>query len=49
MRDCKLAYPDKRFFVINTNHDEYVKLEIFPMEHPVTAAASGGHLLSDAA
>jgi hypothetical protein len=26
---------DKRFFVINTNHDEFVKLEIFPMAHPV--------------
>jgi hypothetical protein len=45
MRDCKLKYPDKRFFVINTNHDEYVKLEIFPMAHPVTAAKSGERLL----
>src|SRR5262249_37063530 len=45
MRDCKLQYPDKRFFVINTNRDEYVKLEIFPMAHPVTAAASGQRLL----
>jgi predicted enzyme related to lactoylglutathione lyase len=48
MRDCKLKYPDKRFFVVNTNHDEYVKLEIFPMAHPVTAAASGERLLHDA-
>jgi hypothetical protein len=47
MRDCKVADPGKRFFVINTNRDEYVKLEIFPMDHPVTAAKSGGHLLSD--
>ena len=45
MRDCKVQYPDKRFFVINTNHDEYVKLEIFPMAHPVTAAKSGERLL----
>ncbi|HEX8285753.1 MAG TPA: VOC family protein [Pyrinomonadaceae bacterium] len=47
MRDCKLKYPDKRFFVINTNHDEFVKLEIFPMAHPVTAAATGEGLLRD--
>lgn len=45
MRDCKLKYPDKRFFVINTNHDEFVKLEIFPMAHPVTAATTGEGLL----
>jgi predicted enzyme related to lactoylglutathione lyase len=37
MRDCKLKYPDKRFFVINTNGKEFVKLEIFPMDDPVTA------------
>jgi predicted enzyme related to lactoylglutathione lyase len=47
MRDCKLEYPDKRFFVINTNHEEYVKLEIFPMAHPVTASDGGKHLLKD--
>lgn len=47
MRDCKLKYPDKRFFVINTNHNEFVKLEIFPMAHPVTAAATGEGLLRD--
>jgi catechol 2,3-dioxygenase-like lactoylglutathione lyase family enzyme len=47
MRDCKLIYQDKRFFVINTNHDEFVKLEIFPMDHPVTAAARGEGLLRD--
>jgi Glyoxalase/Bleomycin resistance protein/Dioxygenase superfamily len=33
--------------VINTNHEEYVKLEIFPMAHPVTAAKSGERLLND--
>lgn len=47
MRDCKVQYPEKRFFVINTNHEEYVKLEIFPMTHPVTAAASDANLLQD--
>lgn len=47
MRDCKLEHPDKRFFVINTNHNEYVKLEIFPMAHPVTGPAQGKALLAD--
>lgn len=47
MRDCKVMYPDKRFFVINSNHQEYVKLEIFPMGHPVTALSSGKRLLHD--
>jgi predicted enzyme related to lactoylglutathione lyase len=47
MRDCKLKYPNKRFFVINTNHNEFVKLEIFPMAHPVTAAAAGVGLLRE--
>jgi hypothetical protein len=47
MRDCKVKYPDKRFFVINTNREEFVKLEIFPMAHPVTAAATGAGLLRD--
>jgi predicted enzyme related to lactoylglutathione lyase len=49
MRDCKLGNPDKRFFVINTNHEEFVKLEIFPMAHPVTAAAEGKALLAEKA
>ena len=47
MRDCKVKYPDKRFFVINTNHEEFVKLEIFPMDHPVTASSTGAGLLQD--
>jgi catechol 2,3-dioxygenase-like lactoylglutathione lyase family enzyme len=47
MRDCKLKYPDKRFFVINTNHEEFVKVEIFPMTHPVTADVTGAHLLRE--
>lgn len=45
MRDCKVKYPDKRFFVVNTNKDHYVKLEVFPMDHPVTADATGKKLL----
>jgi predicted enzyme related to lactoylglutathione lyase len=47
MRDCKLAHPDKRFFVINTNHLEPAKLEVFPMAHPVTALASGAVILGE--
>jgi len=46
MRDCKLQWPDKRFFVINTNGKEFVKLEIFPMDDPVTAT---DHLLDSVA
>lgn len=47
MRDCKELHRDKRFFVINTNREEYVKLEIFPMADPVTGPAEGKHLLAD--
>lgn len=47
MRDCKEAHPGKRFFVINSNHAEYVKLEIFPMLHPVTCEAENKPVLSD--
>lgn len=47
MRDCKVSHPDKRFFVINTNHDEFVKLEVFPMMHPVTAGAAKRRVLAD--
>lgn len=45
MRDCKLKHRDKRFFVINTNGHEFVKMEIFPMADPVTATGDA-HLLS---
>ncbi len=38
MAACKVKYPDKRFFVINTCLGQQVKLEVFPMDHPVTAA-----------
>ena len=36
MCDCKRRYTDKRFFVINTHQGEHVKLEVFPVDHPVT-------------
>ena len=29
MLECKLDYPDKRFFVISTNRRRHVKMEIF--------------------
>lgn len=47
MRDCKTTYPTKRFFVINSNHEEFVKLEIFPIDHPATVVGEP-HILSDA-
>lgn len=36
MRDCKIQHPDNRFFVIDTNYEEKVKLEVFPFDMPVT-------------
>jgi hypothetical protein len=45
MRDCKVAYPDKRFFVINTNRPEFVKLEVFAIDDPVTAVREGTRIL----
>jgi hypothetical protein len=42
MRDCKLKYPDRRFFVVNTHYepedgiDQRVKLEVFGHDQPVT-------------
>jgi cytidine deaminase len=40
MCDCKTVYPDKRFFVINTHQGEWVKLEVFPVNFPVTGKAA---------
>lgn len=40
MRDCKLRYPERRFFVINTHYnpddgiDQRVKLEVFGYDQP---------------
>jgi hypothetical protein len=45
MRDCKISYPDKRFFAINTNRAEFVKLEVFTIDDPVTATQQGIHIL----
>jgi len=45
MRDRKLSYPDKRFFVIDTHHTEFVKLEVFTIDDPVTAARQGRPIL----
>lgn len=36
MCDCKKKYLDKRFFVIDTHAGEMVKLEVFPVDYPVT-------------
>jgi catechol 2,3-dioxygenase-like lactoylglutathione lyase family enzyme len=47
MRACKKKYPDKRFFVVNTNEYEFVKLEIFPIDDPVTVHTSGAGVLQD--
>lgn len=41
MRDCKVKYPERRFFVINTHYieedgiDQRVKLEVFEYDKPV--------------
>jgi catechol 2,3-dioxygenase-like lactoylglutathione lyase family enzyme len=47
MRTCKEKYSDKRFFVVNTNEFEFVKLEVFPMDDPVTAHHSGAGVLQE--
>ncbi len=39
MCDCKKKYLDKRFFVINMHECEQVKLEVFPVDYPVTRKA----------
>jgi hypothetical protein len=39
MCDCKNKYMDKRFFVINTHEGEWGKLEVFPVNYPVTGRA----------
>lgn len=40
MCECKTKYMDKRFFVINTHKGEHVKLEVFPIDFPVTQKVS---------
>lgn len=36
MRDAKARHPDKRFFAIDTNRADHVKLEVFAMDYPAT-------------
>ncbi len=36
MRDAKALHPDKRFFAIDTNRRDHVKLEVFAMDYPAT-------------
>jgi len=36
MCDCKKTHPDKRSFVVYTHEGEHVKLEVFPIDFPVT-------------
>lgn len=38
MAECKIQYPEKRFFVINTHTGQHVKLEVFPLDVSVTGA-----------
>ncbi len=45
MCDCKHKYPDKRFFVINTHEGEWVKLEIFPVDFPVTKKVAADEMV----
>jgi cytidine deaminase len=46
MCDCKKKYPDKRFFVINTHEGEWVKLEVFPVNYPVTGRAPPSEVIA---
>jgi hypothetical protein len=45
MLECKIDYPDKRFFVISTNRRQHVKLEVFPphKEESKLRAAEGDY------
>ncbi|MDB2439462.1 hypothetical protein N9W89_12170 [Hellea sp.] len=44
MCECKIRHPEKRFFVINTHKGEHVKLEVFPIDFPVTKNASADEI-----
>ena len=46
MCDCKIKHITKRFFVINTHQGEWVKLEVFPVDYPVTGRASEDELIA---
>lgn len=45
MCECKTKHLDKRFFVINTHQGEHVKLEVFPIDYPVTKTAEAGETI----
>lgn len=40
MAETKARYPDKRFFAINTHSGRHVKLEVYPIDFPVTQPKS---------
>lgn len=42
LSDCKSKYMQQRFFAISTHRGEHVKLEVFPMEYPVTGHSGAG-------
>lgn len=42
MCECKKKYPTKRFFAINTHMQEEVKLEVYPVDYPVTHKPEDG-------
>jgi cytidine deaminase len=46
MCDCKTRHLGKRFFVINTHQNEWVKLEVFPVDYPVTGRAAAGEVIA---
>jgi hypothetical protein len=45
MCDCKTRHPDKRFFAIDTHKGEHVKLEVFPIDFPVTRELAPGEVV----
>lgn len=45
MCDCKKRYPDKRFFAIDTHKGQHVKLEVFPINYPVTQELEPGEVV----
>jgi hypothetical protein len=46
MCDCKTKHMKKRFFVINTHQGEWVKLEVFPVDYPVTGRAADDEVIA---
>jgi len=46
MCDSKKRHMDMRFFVIDTHENEHVKLEVFPIDHPVVGNPDGDQCLT---